>query len=226
MVPIVRLCLMLWCIAGLPASPANEQPSAPATAAAGVSPVSPEVEALRLLAERVRALTRGELDARVDPDDLFTLDLSGDVGAHVQAMVDALKRARNEADESPPPKEPLQAARRTLAEAWLEFLALPSDRRQALLAAHAEKRAGLEDDDSSLQARREELERLRQRAERLEAFVAGKLDPSVNPASLLTLDLRALGDFAQAKDRLERMAGGSPPDAPTVGTGESGPETT
>jgi hypothetical protein len=195
-----------------PASPKPEpQPTAPAAVEAG-----PEAEGrrqadaqaraersarLRERARKLRALAAGTLDPAVSLEGLFTLDLQDPAFGRRDALAELASAATGPVPAAPAadkrgkrsePK-PLDVTALTpeqdLRAALAAFLRLPVERRAALIAEHRARAEALQAARTREGRARERLESLEQRNARLRAFLNGNLDPSVDPAPLLSLPL-------------------------------------
>lgn len=165
-------------------------------------------------AAQVRALLDGQLDPAVDARGLLDLPLDGVVPLRRVAEILSLSpRARRRARRTAGAAiaaDP-QAA---LLWAYVDLLSLEPGARQALVAEHQERRQQVERAamaDELAAARRATLEA---QLGQLRAYLEGRLDPSVDPAPLLRVDLAADLDAAA----LERAI------APTDGVAGTGPD--
>lgn len=170
------------------------------------------VEQLLKKRQEIQALMRGRLDVSVDPRSLFTLDLADlEAGPDLELLLQELERSaersqrgatREPALPAPTSSDPLGRARRDLVEAQAAFLSLPSAKRREILAKHETRRLRAAKRQSEVEAKRQQVESLRAQADQLEAFLAGKLDPSIDPRPLLELEL---GDLAASSERRQRF---------------------
>jgi hypothetical protein len=181
--------------------------------------------------QEIEALIAGELDAAVDVDALFELDLSdplltGDGGLRLRSLI-ARHTSRNDSIahrgskrqqkvSRPRPRGPsadLAHATDRLFAAYDEFLALDPTRRRSLLVEHRSKHgAHAEAERVSEELRRERLKALRARADALRAFMDGTLAVEVDPRPLLALDLIDEQEPALSSTRRQSW---SPPRATT-----------
>ncbi|MCB9592781.1 MAG: ATP-binding protein [Sandaracinaceae bacterium] len=183
------------------------------------------IEELRERARRVDALIAGTLESDVVASTLFDFDLAdpaltGDrgerflellTGAEASAVAAPRRRRAPTPAARPVDPDPLRATVDDLVAAYERFFALPIVEREALLAAHRERRAALAVAAEGVVTRRAYLRSLRERRARLEAFVRGELDPTVDPRTLLHVDLSASGGLGLDETRLSRALGAEPP---------------
>ena len=204
--------------AAAPASASSSEPGAvdstPESAAAPeAAPPSTDAERWRRRAEALEALLDGKLDPAVEAAPILefglgsgglagvVVDLEG-LGARVEKARRDLRRRRR-ISQPPLPEEPVEAARERLLRALVRYLALRPEDRAALLAAHAERQAEARREQTTsdrLQGRRRALGLA---ADRLEAWLERRYDPSWSPAEALGFDV---GDPALAAGLLAAPA--------------------
>lgn len=183
----------------LDAAPSDDDDRAAEPAAGGQDPAPPPPPTpptidLALRAAQIGRLIDGTLDPSVDAEALFVVPLAdpslGPNGEHLTGLLTAL------AQPSPPKrrrsKSPTAALSPPVAAfvaAYRSFLELPLAERRALLEAHANKhQAALAGVDPAAIATRA-ADDVEERAEHLEAYLAGTLAPEVDPSALLSVDL-------------------------------------
>jgi hypothetical protein len=180
-------------------------------------------------AEQVVALLARELDPEVDAQALFVIDLSDPTWAGKQGLrfiellrgLDApepepeaapkpSRRRRKPKVEPAPEPEPQTevgpdltglAPAAALEAAYLAFLRLPAAQRAERLATHAQRRADAVDKREAKARAKVQLERTQRLADQLEAYLDRKLDISVEPESLLTVDLIDTADVGLSSAR-------------------------
>lgn len=151
---------------------------------AGAEPTA-DIRAMRVTAEGVRALQRGDLALSIEPDSLFGLDLADEPKVRVErARLELLVRVVT-VDAAPPPrtgktsKEPSDASSDAsqpeappegLLEAHLEldrarlgFLSLPQAERARLVEAHRERQRAAVPKETEAERKAREAEEERQR---------------------------------------------------------------
>ena len=192
----------------------EEDASTPAVSLDAENVQTSTVSALRKQAKQIRQLMAGRLDVGVDPLSLFVVDLSApESGADLERLLRELERdakqwarppGRKLALRTPGPENALEKARRELVEAQAAFLSLPRVKREEILSSHEARRIEVLAQAGSTQAKIETLAQLEERIAHLEAFLAGSLDPAIDPRPLLEMDPAELADFAADPDRRRR----------------------
>lgn len=185
------LLLVGWCLASSVAL------AAPPTAGeSAVEPMAAPAEAdPRLIrARQVAAFIEGALDPGVDARALFVLDLDDPVFAGAEAsrwlaLVEGEAPADDGAAAPGLDADPAGA----LEAAYRSFFALPAESREALFEAHARKQAEARARQEAQRERTEAAAIATRTAARLEDYLEGRLDTSVDPASLIRVDLTTLG---------------------------------
>ncbi len=199
------LCLWPWLAMAQPAAeaPAQDPTAEPTDASSPTAdePPSADSQAARIAQidqrrARIWDLLQGQLDPQVDVDALLSVPLTGESlldADDLRALSEALAA---EADPSAPPVEPqtelvppskdVAEAKARLLTALVALSRLTPQDREAKIQAHrtaAQDRARLH---AQLEAR---LARARADKAQLDAFVAGTLDPEVDPRPLLRIRL-------------------------------------
>ena len=177
------------------------------------------VEALETRAAQVEALIRGDLDLSVDPKTLFTVQIdSTSANADIDLLLGALEGPDQvpKAAESLVDEDPEERARRQLASARAKFLSLPPDRREEILSAHRARRRSAARASPSDKTKRRHLTELENEAAQLEELLNGSLDPSIEPWSLLEIDLRDRREIAIDPRRRREFLGATVDEAPTT----------
>ena len=132
---------------------------------------------------QIQGLIDGTLAADVDVEGLFAFRL-GD--AELAAILAELRKARAKRDAGEPyAAPPATTPEETLRGAYVAFFLLPPEEQAAKIEAHSARVRASEADAE----KRKRLAALTLKAEQLEAFLAGKLDPGLDPATLLAVDL-------------------------------------
>ncbi|MGB5368311.1 MAG: AAA family ATPase [Polyangiales bacterium] len=223
--PSDRLWLRLTLVVGCWAAPADAQEPAATKAVgdAGVPTVSleargakvPNIQELREQTKQIRQLMVGRLDVAVDPQTLFKIDLGAPkANPDLELLLRELEQdAKQEGRQSgrkrvvrtPRSEDVLGKARRELVEAQAAFLSLPRSEREAILSRHEARRREAAEQARSAQAKAETLTELEKQIEQLEAFLAGDLDPSIDPRPLLEIDPGELADLAADAERRRRF---------------------
>ncbi len=136
----------------------------------------------------------------------------------------------SEPDPSPPPSTPpedpetgLDEARATLASAYAAFFSLSPERATQRLRAH---RARVQEHQAQVgaQARvQEALAGTLGQAEALEAFLRGELEPEIDPAELLAVDLLQDRELLGSEHRRASVLGTGEPVHAGVGEGQASP---
>ena len=217
----LRMTLVVCCWA---ASANAQAPAVPeAVGDAGVPPVSlevqdanaPTVEQLRAQTKQIRQLMVGRLDVAVDPQTLFMVDLGAPkANPGLELLLRELEQdakqggrpsGRKRVRQKPGSEGDLGKAHRELVEAQAAFLSLPLSERQAILARHESRRREAEAQATSAQAKAEMLAQVEGQNADLEAFLAGDLDPSIDPQPLLEIDPDELADLAADPERRRRF---------------------
>jgi hypothetical protein len=187
---------------------------------------SRSAEAMRQQAERIRDLIAERLDVAVDPASLFAIDLSKpEASRQVESLLKELEQApaarsrstsavRGELAKPSEAAVSAQAARDALIQAQRDFLSLPEAERQRLLDVHQKRRQAALAEAQAEAIKQQRLAELNSQAEQLEAFLEGKLDPSVDPKPLLTIDLSATGELALDAERRRQFVTGDSSKAP------------
>lgn len=229
--------------------PATAEP-ATAEPATDTSPALPaEPDPLLQRARNIVALMEGTLDPSVDAADLLVVSLDdpalvGATGERLLAILRAAEASPEPAQPDPPAKgrkqktppqpsdtppvvapsleglEPTQALER----AYGALLALSPAQRDALFVAHAEKRDAAQAEARAEAERAQRIERARQLADDLEAFLGGTLDVEKEPAPLLRLDLGASGELGSSAARRAAWLRSSAPPASDTPAGDAPPE--
>jgi len=169
--------------------------------------VATAIERLQEQTRQIQALMKGRLDVSVDPDPLFTLDLEApQARADLDLLLRELERGARRPARKPVSREPrgddaLQNARRDLVEAQAAFLSLPSSRREQILARHEARRLRAAASLSTPRAKTQRLADLNAQADQLDAFLAGNLDPSIDPRPLLEIDLTGFAESPATRRR-------------------------
>ncbi len=201
---------------------AQEAPQAEPEPQPAEAPADPGAE-LRTRAAQIRALVAGTLDPAVDLESLLRLDLTDPaLGARERWLVllrEPKAPPRRKPWQKPPP--PATGNREDLSpeddlqDALRALLFLPAEARTALLDGHRARQQALEAERTRQAREAAELERLRLRGERLQAFLAGELDPALDPRGLLALDLATVAapDLGARLRNLARLLERRPPDA-------------
>ncbi len=220
-----RLWLMLTLVGCCWASSADAQaPAAKGVGGdAGVPTVSlevqdakaPSIRELRDQTKQIRQLMVGRLDIAVDPQTLFMVDLGApkanpDLELLLRELEQDTKQAarpsgRKRAPRTPGSEDALGKVRRELVEAQAAFLSLPLSERAAVLARHEARRREAEAQAISAEGKAEMLARLEGQIGELKAFLAGDLDPSIDPRPLLEIDPDELADLAADPERRRRF---------------------
>jgi len=220
-----RLWLMLTLVGCCWASSADAQAPAAKGAGgdAGVPTVSLEVQAakvarireLRDQTKQIRQLMVGRLDIAVDPQTLFMVDLGApkanpDLELLLRELEQDAKQegrpsGRKRVRQTPGSEDALEKAHRELVEAQASFLALPPLKRDAILSRHEARRREAFARAISAQAKAEMLAQLEEQIAQLDAFLAGDLDPSIDPRPLLEIDPTELADLAADPERRRRF---------------------
>jgi hypothetical protein len=217
----LRLTLVLCCWA------ASADAQAPAVAGeggdAGVPIVSigdQDVDAstireLRAQTRQIRQFMVGLLDVAVDPQTLFVVNLSDpkanpDLELLLRELEQDAKQGgrpsgRKRLRQTPGSEGAWAKAHRELVEARAAFLSLPLSEREAILAMHEARRQEAEAHASSSAANAEMLAQLEGQIADLQAFLAGDLDPSIDPRPLLEIAPDELADLATDPERRRRF---------------------
>lgn len=185
--------------------PAEPDTSSPATA-------EREVEWLRLRAARIRDFTRGRLDPSIDPASLFTVDLGGSsLGEDPGAALSRILRevgGRGRGQRALPPDaggDALAAARADFLNALAEYLRRPAAERLRLGRQHEERRQERDAAERVERARRAQLQALELASARLGAYLEGRLEPGVDPAPLLRVNLLEESEIGADPERRRRF---------------------
>jgi flagellar biosynthesis GTPase FlhF len=199
------------------ATGAGQPPAAPA----GSPRPSADPEALRSRAAGIRDLLGGRLDPGVDPGSLFELSLEGgtlaeDAASGLALLLDSMQ-ARRAAGS--PPGDALQAARQDLREAMAEFLRRPAGERIRLLRLHDTRRREAAQAEAERAGELARLAELELAADRLAAFLKGKLDGEVDVAPLLRV--RLLEGTTDPAARLRSLVSRQAPPAPAPDRGDA-----
>lgn len=176
---------------------------------------APTIQELRAQTKQIRQLMVGRLDVAVDPQTLFMVDLGApkanpDLELLLRELEQDAKQGarpsgRKRALRAQGSEDALGKAHRELVEAQAAFLSLPLSEREAILARHEARRREAEAQASSAQAKAEMLTRLEGQIGELKAFLAGDLDPSIDPRPLLEIDPDELADLAADPERRRRF---------------------
>jgi len=217
----LRMTLVVCCWAGTASAQAPAvteavgDTSVPAAAPASEDSEVPTISELREQTQQIRQLMARRLDVAVDPQTLFMVDLGAPKanpdlelllreleqvarqGARPSGRKRALRTLRSE--------DALAKAHRELVEAQAAFLSLPRAEREAIFSRHEARRREAEAQASSAQAKAEMLAQLEAQIAQLEAFLAGDLDPSIDPRPLLEIDPVELADLAADPERRRRF---------------------
>ncbi len=217
----LRLTLLLCCWA--PSADAQAPAATEGVGDAGVPTVSldaedakaPTIQELREQTKQIRQLMVGRLDVAVDPQTLFTVDLGApkanpDLELLMRELEQGAKQDGRQAGRkrilrTPRSEEALVKARRELVEVQAAFLSLPRSEREAILFRHEARRREAAEQARSVQAKAETLAELETQIEQLEAFLAGDLDPSIDPRPLLEIDPEELAELAADPERRRRF---------------------
>ncbi|MEO6775806.1 MAG: hypothetical protein ABI467_22790, partial [Kofleriaceae bacterium] len=172
------------------AQPVDAGTPAPDAAQVSVRAVDPATTATQ-----IRAFMAGTLDATVDPRSLFVIDLASSIDARsLAATLDHAKRPRGTGSASESPA-------RMLVDARAAFFALTDAQRAKLFEQHAAARAASLAGSTEQLAHQHLLAELRDHVTKLRAFLAGTLDPGIDPRPLLRIDLASEAEVALSADR-------------------------
>lgn len=169
-------------------------------------------EHLTIRAAQVRALMADELTPTVDPQTLFSVDLSdiamtGERGERLLRLLREVREARQRRRRRPRRRaapntgDPLDDAVELLTGAYSDFLTLSPERRVELIRAHNERREIAEREAAENRAR---LAGIQSEVEALRAFMDGTLDEARDPSDLLRLNLADTTELPR-DDRLLRV---------------------
>ncbi|MEM7155735.1 MAG: AAA family ATPase [Myxococcota bacterium] len=229
--PIFALVALLASFAGFAgAQPPGEGQADPAARAgpegASKAPAT-TVDPRRVRARRIEAFIAGTLELAVDPADLFVIDLRdaavvGPQGSRLLALLRAIgepaapvpaptRRSRRAQPVPEPAMEPTGALdpAAELDRALRAYLRLSPSEREAAWATHARRQSAVVDEREASARSQRRLERITVHAERLEAFMAGTLELSIDPESLLRLDLNDRHEAALSESRRDTWPAGS-----------------
>ncbi|MEZ4329169.1 MAG: ATP-binding protein [Polyangiales bacterium] len=202
----------------------NPATTAPATALAmdqgASSAAEARVAALTARRARVLALLDGTLDTQFAASDVLRVplddvDLVGEGGQRFFALLgrlraeaglaDAARRRAEQARARAVAREPDPVVRAAdgLLDALARFLLLPESERAAVVARHEARREAARAREAAVRPRVEELQR---QAQQLTAYMRLELDPEVDPAPLLTLDLSANDELGGSHVRAAHLA--------------------
>lgn len=155
---------------------------------------------------------RGRLDPSIDAASLFEVDLTGALlGAEPAAALSGLLEqvgARRRPAATPAAGDALAAARGAAQAALVDFLRRPAAERERLLRRHEERRRQAEASRRAAEAERDLLAATELKASRLAALLDGTLEPDVDPAPLLRLDLAEPVELATDAARRRRFLAG------------------
>lgn len=174
------------------APPEDTTTEAQPTATSEMSDADQELDAR---ARQVLLLMQGELPAEVDPQMLFVVHLDDPTTAgQLGSVLARLGQAEAEPQAGPDPgTEPVTLEgldpASAFATAYAAFLRLPAAEREAILAAHAAKRALASRGADEDQRRAALAAETHQLADGLEAYLDGTLDLAIDPSDLVRVDL-------------------------------------
>ncbi|MCB9629875.1 MAG: AAA family ATPase [Sandaracinaceae bacterium] len=163
----------------------------------------------------------GTLDTRLDAVAVLRVPLDDErvVGEGGQRFIALLERVRNEAAMTPSARRRAEQARaRALArdrgtdpvaqastgflEALARYLVLPPEERTRLLEQHSARRRAASELE---EAARPRLRAIETQQQQLAAYMRGELDPLVDPAPLLTVDLSSADELGSSAERSGRF---------------------
>lgn len=208
-------------------------------ASAGPPEADPVADAAAERARQIDALIDGTLSSDVDATRLFVIDLrdpvlAGPRGERVRDLLQRLAQPGPAAETGGDDTTDTAGAKATdkagvpdgdsppghdaLATAYFSFLHLAPERRTELLEAHAVRRAAAvagDDRDAAMAAR---LSAVETKATHLANYLDGALDLTVDPGSLLTVDLIDDAELALSSERRQAWTTSPEGETPTKPT--------
>jgi len=202
----------LFAVATRSASAAPPSPAPPDTAEPDPDPDPTAAAAALKRARDLLALVGGTLDPRTDAEALLVLSLDdlalvGDSGEPVSELLGSVPASPS---AWVAPKLEGLSGPQALRAALVAVLSLPAERREAVLAAHADKQAGAQDATEGEALRAAQAAATNGIADQLEQYLAGTLDVAVVPSELTRIDLGSSTEFGLAPSRRQQWLAGKP----------------
>lgn len=204
----------------------SPQPAPPGpTDSPALEPTPAPAASVRSLDERsrsVRALLTEQLDPAVDATSLLRISVDGAslTAEDLRTLLEQLPEARSRRNKRRTasrlqvdlePSGSIDEARARLRDALLLLLALDDEDRDDLVKAHRERQLEARHEATDRAELHTRVNRLRLAREQWEALLAGSLDVSIDPTSLLRIDLTDPNSLATSPERLARAT--APPAA-------------